>query len=77
MFTKSGDPTSDLTHAIQQVRDWHTWIHVNVDYARKLMPLIEYRLGFVFIGRRSHLTNASNRCQAYTVDRYVSMAYLD
>jgi len=57
MFKKSGDPTSDLTHAIQQVRDWHAWIHENLGYARKLMPLIEYPFGLVFIGRRSHLTN--------------------
>ncbi|MBI4764963.1 MAG: DUF4263 domain-containing protein [Deltaproteobacteria bacterium] len=61
LFTKSGDPTSDLTHAIQQVRDWHTWIHENLNYVRKLMPLIEYPLGFVFIGRRSHLTNDTKR----------------
>jgi hypothetical protein len=57
MFTKAGDPTSFLTHAIQQVRDWHTWIHENLDYARKLMPHIEYPLGYVFIGRRAHLTH--------------------
>ena len=40
MFTKSGDPSADLTHAVQQVRDWHSWIHDNADYARKLMPHI-------------------------------------
>jgi hypothetical protein len=56
MFTKSGDPTSGLTHAIQQIRNWHTWIRENLDYTRKLMPLIEYPLGYVFIGRHSHLT---------------------
>jgi hypothetical protein len=56
MFTLAGDPTADLTHGIQQVRDWHTWIHDNLDYVRKLMPQIEYPLGYVFIGRRSHLT---------------------
>lgn len=61
MFTKSGDPTAALTHAIQQIRNWHTWIHENLDYARKLMPLIEYPLGYVFIGRRSHLTETTKR----------------
>ena len=61
MFTKAGDPTADLTHAIQQVRDWHAWIHENLDYARKLMPLIEYPLGYVFIGRRSDLTEETKK----------------
>lgn len=55
MFTKTGDPTASLTHAIQQIRDWHDWVHENLDFARKLMPHIEYPLGYVFIGRRSHL----------------------
>lgn len=59
MFTKAGNPTAALTHAIQQVRDWHAWVHENLDYARKLMPKIEYPMGYVFIGRRVHLTSAA------------------
>jgi hypothetical protein len=55
MFTKGGEPSAALTHAIQQVRDWHTWLHENADYARKLMPHIEYPMGYVFIGRRHEL----------------------
>ena len=42
---------------MQQVRDWHTWIHDNADYARKLMPYIEYPMGYVFIGRRHELSS--------------------
>lgn len=56
MFTKGGDPTAEFTHAIQQIRDWHSWIHENLDFARKLMPQIEYPLAYLFIGRRLHLT---------------------
>jgi hypothetical protein len=56
MFTRKGDPTAALTHAIRQVRDWHAWIHENLAYAGRLMPNIEYPLGYVFIGRRNHLT---------------------
>lgn len=61
MFTKAGDPSADLTHAIQQVRDWHTWVHDNADYARKLMPHIEYPLGYIFMGRRKDLTSKAKK----------------
>jgi hypothetical protein len=56
MFTKSGEPSARLSHAIQQVRDWNTWIHRHLDYARRLFVQIEYPLGHVFVGRRSELT---------------------
>lgn len=55
MFTSRGDPSSALTHAIQQVRNWHAWFHENLDYCRKLMPHIEYPMGYVFMGRRDQL----------------------
>lgn len=61
MFTLAGGQTADLTHAIQQVRDWHTWIHDNLDFARKLMLHVEYPLGYVFIGRRSDLTQDTRK----------------
>lgn len=32
IFTKTGDPTSQLTHAIRQVQDWKTWMKVNRTY---------------------------------------------
>jgi antiviral defense system Shedu protein SduA len=57
LFKKSGDPTAALTHATEQIRDWMAWIHSNLDYARKLMPHVEYPLGYVFMGRRSDLTD--------------------
>lgn len=56
MFTKAGEPSGWLNHALQQVRDWNAWVHENVDYARKLMPHVEYPLCYVFVGRRSDLT---------------------
>lgn len=59
MFTKAGNPSESLTHAVQQVRDWHDWVHDHLDYARGLMPFIDYPLGYVFIGRRRDLTDAT------------------
>jgi hypothetical protein len=60
-FKKSGHPTAWLTHAIDQVRDWHTWVHENLAYARQLMPRIEYPLSCVFVGRRHDLTEATSK----------------
>lgn len=57
LFTRSGDLSAKLNHAIRQVQDWQSWIHENLDYARKLLPQIEYPLGYIFMGRRSELTS--------------------
>lgn len=32
MFTKAGDPSARLTHAMRQVRDWRAWITDNREY---------------------------------------------
>jgi hypothetical protein len=62
MFNRKGDPTATLTHAMGQVRKWHAWVHDNLSYAQKLMPHIEYPLGYVFLGRRRELTHKTMHC---------------
>jgi hypothetical protein len=57
LFTKSGSPSSSLTHAIQQVRNWNSWLHDNLPYAQRLLPHIEYPLAYVFMGRRHDITS--------------------
>ena len=57
LFTATGNPSADLTQAVQQIRDWQDWIHSNLDYARKIMPNIDYAMGHLFIGRRSGLSS--------------------
>jgi hypothetical protein len=37
MFTKAGDPSKYLTHAIRQVTDWQTWLNDNYEYAKSEM----------------------------------------
>lgn len=59
LFTDTGNPSAPLTHAIRQVLDWQSWIHENLDFIRKLLPYIEYPLGYVFLGRRHELTPAT------------------
>lgn len=36
LFTKSGDPTKELTHAIGQVQRWRRWVSDNSEYCRNL-----------------------------------------
>nr|WP_298727286.1 Shedu anti-phage system protein SduA domain-containing protein [uncultured Steroidobacter sp.] len=86
LFTSRGDPSGALNHAIQQVRNWHSWFHANLAYCSKLMPHIEYPMGYVFIGRRSELdsdTRSKLKRLAYdyrslvhihTLDRFISAA---
>lgn len=65
MFTKAGDPSRLLVHAIRQIQDWRAWLVSNQAYASR--PRLEHGLGLVdispqlpgriLIGRR-HLTNS-------------------
>lgn len=64
LFTKSGDPSTTLTHAIRQIQDWRSWLTNNLDYARRnrtdggleLKSIRPDPQGIIFIGRRSMLT---------------------
>lgn len=55
LFTRAGDTTARLNHAIGQVRDWRAWIQDNVAYARQeieeLAGVDDPELWFV-MGRR-------------------------
>ncbi|MCB9915236.1 MAG: DUF4263 domain-containing protein [Planctomycetes bacterium] len=68
MFTKQGDPSHQLTHAIRQVQDWRTWLKTNQNYAARsraenglglthISPSLE---GLILIGRRVALDEATN-----------------
>jgi hypothetical protein len=53
LFTKQGDPTRELTHAVRQIVDWRSWIQNNLHFARTILP--DIRPSFpasVVIGRR-------------------------
>ncbi len=64
MFTRSGDPTSALTHAIRQIQDWRAWLQRNQNYAAR--PITQGGLGLtditgdvhgmILIGRRIHVS---------------------
>ena len=60
LFTKSGNASAALTHALQQASGWCDWVHNHLEYARTIMPRIKYPFCYIFLGRRSELTS-SNR----------------
>jgi len=63
MFTKSGDPSRFLTHALRQIADWRTWLTRNLGYAsqpleRSGLGLVDIEpdlVGMVIIGRDSEV----------------------
>lgn len=60
-FTKAGNPSAILTHAIRQIQDWRSWLKVNQNYAARTkreggldLPDIGQNIpGLILIGRRS------------------------
>ena len=87
LFTKAGDPSHRLTHALRQVRDWQHWVAVNTSFARKLFPGIVAPMGHVFMGRRAELSTTESRdrlhalnieyrghVEIHTLDRFLTMA---
>ena len=68
MFTKQGDPSKQLTHAIRQIQDWRVWLQRNQNYASR--PKIERGLGLtdivstipglILIGRRKEIAPTTN-----------------
>lgn len=61
LFTRDGNPTSELTHAQRQVEDWRQWVAENLHYARHSMPDILEPECWVIIGRHSSLDETTIR----------------
>jgi len=62
-FTKNGNYTKELTHAVKQIEDWRSWIRDNIQYARNdrnknglgLIDIVPDLPGLIIIGRRNDL----------------------
>lgn len=66
LYTRGGNPSSDLTHAIQQVEDWRQWIESASPYIQTKLPGIAEPECWVVIGRRiteKHLATKWKRKQ--------------
>lgn len=59
LFTKDGDVTARVNHALRQVSDWRAWLRENVAYARSSLGLPNLHSecrAFVIVGRSAVLT---------------------
>jgi hypothetical protein len=74
MFTKAGNPTHQLTHAIAQIQRCRNWLHQNQNYASRtenglgLTDISAALPGLILIGRRADnddSTNGLRRQMAY------------
>jgi hypothetical protein len=67
MFTKTGDPTYRLTHAIRQIQDWRAWLQRNQNYAARplnegglgLTDIIADLPGLILMGRRAEIDEST------------------
>lgn len=57
LFTKNGDPSAALTHALRQIIDWRQWVEDNLSYARTIFPgITPIPSALIVIGRRATLS---------------------
>lgn len=67
LFTKMGDPSTTLSHAIRQISDWRVWLQKNQNYAARArnenglgLTDIDSRLpGLIIIGREEGLDSTT------------------
>ncbi|HKQ03875.1 MAG TPA: Shedu anti-phage system protein SduA domain-containing protein [Blastocatellia bacterium] len=76
LFTKSGDPTSFLTHAIRQVQDWKRWVTDNRMYLKaQLQIILTEETPQIFDEDNRYMREESSKGIAYGfIDRYLVIA---
>ena len=68
MFTKTSNPSNELTHAIRQIQDWRAWLKRNQDYAARprdkaglgLRDIDSSIPGLIFIGRHESISSSTD-----------------
>jgi ppGpp synthetase/RelA/SpoT-type nucleotidyltranferase len=61
LFTKSGDFSVGVNHALRQVEDWQEWIEANLPTVERYFPGIRAPEAWVVIGRDHGLADAEKR----------------
>lgn len=69
LFTKSGDVTAALNHAIGQVRCWQGWIRANRSYFARSVAQALRKVRFTDAWKRKHILD-------YCLDGYVAEEYV-
>jgi len=68
LFTKNGDPSASLNHALRQISDWRNWLSYNRDYAMRsreqsglgLVDIDPELEGLIIIGRDADVDPRTN-----------------
>ncbi|MFQ6002232.1 MAG: Shedu anti-phage system protein SduA domain-containing protein [Candidatus Zixiibacteriota bacterium] len=76
MFTRSGDPSRQLTHAIRQIQDWRAWLQRNQNYAARsesegglgLIDITAKIPGLILIGRRKNVDSRTNELRRQMIN---------
>ena len=90
LFTKRGDFTAEVSHAVQQVEDWQEWLEQNLPTAQRHYPDIVSPRGLIVMGRHANMgqkerqklsrrnINTRGRLEIITYDELIasSRAYL-
>lgn len=61
LFTKKGDFSASVNHALRQVEDWQEWIEANLPTVERYFPGIRAPEAWVIIGRDRGLADAEKR----------------
>ena len=85
LFTKAGNPSAKLTHAMRQLHDWESWYLENRDYVGRHFPFSELRLANIHanpelrlvIGRRAEIGNNERKLMQRLSDRPIMIMTFD
>ena len=77
LYKRSGEPTSELNHALNQIRYWRNWLRKNSDYASRtrseqglgLVGIDDRLSGVVIMGRRSTYPTKFDDFRREMIDR--------
>ncbi|MGO9610549.1 MAG: Shedu anti-phage system protein SduA domain-containing protein, partial [Verrucomicrobiia bacterium] len=81
-FTKAGQPSERLTHALQQVDDWDKWLTLNPEETRKIFPAARYNPSkytryTIIIGRRGNSKRWLDKRNQLSQNRGVAIRSFD
>jgi len=70
LFTKSGDPTSFLTHAIRQVQDWKGWVLENRNY-------LQYEIQKLILKKNDTNVSKESKWKRNKIPNTISYGFID
>jgi hypothetical protein len=84
-FTKAGNPSARLSHAIKQIQEWRSWISSNISYCQLSesnngLGLVDIRSesrGLIIIGRRGDFSGHERIRRQMSIDSNIAIHSYD